>query len=58
MIQVFMTVIAGESGFLAYGEIDYIMTSQSLKPEYNATSQTMVLKFGNQWIGSVPFTFS
>lgn len=41
----------GESGFLAYGEIDYLIQSKGLKPEFNETSQTMVIKYGDQWIG-------
>ncbi|KAG8682101.1 hypothetical protein FRC11_000252, partial [Ceratobasidium sp. 423] len=38
-------------GFLSYGEINYLIQSRGLKPEYNATSQTMTLKYDNQWIG-------
>ncbi|KAF8742164.1 hypothetical protein RHS02_03328, partial [Rhizoctonia solani] len=38
-------------GFLSYGEINHLIKSRGLKPEYNATSQTMTLKYDNQWIG-------
>ncbi|EUC54050.1 glycoside hydrolase family 18 protein, partial [Rhizoctonia solani AG-3 Rhs1AP] len=38
-------------GFLSYGEINHLIQTRGLKPEYNATSQTMTLKYDNQWIG-------
>ncbi|GLB40894.1 putative family 18 [Lyophyllum shimeji] len=41
----------GTSGYLAYGEIDYLIQTKGLKPKYNATSQTMVLTYDDQWIG-------
>ncbi|KAJ7141725.1 hypothetical protein C8R43DRAFT_954685 [Mycena crocata] len=38
-------------GFLSYGEIDYLIQSQDLTPQYNTSSQTMVLQYDDQWIG-------
>ncbi|KAJ7794963.1 putative chitinase, partial [Mycena olivaceomarginata] len=46
-------------GFLAYGEIDYLIQSRDLMPMYNATSQTMTLTYGDQWIGyEDPYTIA
>ncbi|KAJ7478277.1 glycoside hydrolase superfamily [Mycena latifolia] len=46
-------------GFLAYGEIDYLIQSRDLTPTYNATSQTMTLTYGDQWIGyEDPYTIA
>ncbi|KAJ6597131.1 glycosyl hydrolases family 18-domain-containing protein [Mycena vulgaris] len=46
-------------GFLSYGEIDYLIQSRGLKPEYNASSQTMVLQYDDQWIGyEDPYTIA
>jgi hypothetical protein len=39
------------AGFLAYGEIEYMIESRGLNPVYNSTSKTMTLVDGNQWIG-------
>ncbi|KAG9080401.1 hypothetical protein FRC06_006634 [Ceratobasidium sp. 370] len=38
-------------GFLSYGEIEYLIKSKNLKPEYNSTSQTMTIKYDDQWVG-------
>ncbi|KAJ6465504.1 glycosyl hydrolases family 18-domain-containing protein [Mycena vitilis] len=46
-------------GFLSYGEIDYLIQSRDLTPEYNATSETMVLQYNDQWIGyEDPYTIA
>ncbi|KAJ8481334.1 hypothetical protein ONZ45_g2973 [Pleurotus djamor] len=38
-------------GFLSYGEIEHLIQTRGLKPEYNSTSETMTLKYDNQWVG-------
>ncbi|KAJ8520186.1 hypothetical protein ONZ45_g2971 [Pleurotus djamor] len=38
-------------GFLSYGEIEHIIQSRGIQPTYNSTSQTMTLKYDNQWVG-------
>ncbi|KAJ7663505.1 hypothetical protein B0H17DRAFT_1144075 [Mycena rosella] len=46
-------------GFLSYGEIDYLIQSQDLTPQYNATSLTTVLQYADQWIGyEDPYTIA
>ncbi|KAJ8519521.1 hypothetical protein ONZ45_g3508 [Pleurotus djamor] len=41
----------GGEGFLSYGEIQYLIQSRGLSPEYNSTSKTMTLKYDDQWVG-------
>ncbi|KAJ7625198.1 hypothetical protein B0H17DRAFT_1218832 [Mycena rosella] len=55
---VFLDPALGE-GFLSYGEIDYLIQSRDLTPQYNVTSLTMVLQYADQRIGyEDPYTIA